>query len=125
MAECGAGVQIKAPVKGRFMEIVTPEAIAFLVDLHRKFNPRRKELLAARVERQRRLDAGERLDFLPETTQIRESHWTVAPLPKELLDRRVEITGRSIARRSSTRLTPARESSRQILKTRQPLLGRT
>ena len=93
MAEYDAGVQIEAPVNGQFVEIITPEAIAFVAGLHRRFNPRRKELLAARVERQKRLDAGERPDFLPETKQIRESEWTVAPLPEDLLDRRVEITG--------------------------------
>jgi malate synthase len=59
----------------------------------REFNPRRKELLAARVARQKRLDAGERPDFLPETAHIRDADWTVAPLPADLLDRRVEITG--------------------------------
>jgi malate synthase len=93
VAEYDADVQIKAPVKGQFVEIITPESIAFVAGLHRKFNPRRKELLAARVERQKRLDAGERPDFLPETKQIRESEWTVASLPEDLLDRRVEITG--------------------------------
>ena len=59
----------------------------------RTFNERRKELLEARVVRQKRLDAGERPDFLKETKGVRESEWTVAPLPKDLLDRRVEITG--------------------------------
>ena len=70
-----------------------PTPIDFIVDLHRTFNPRRKELLQARHERQKRLDAGEKPNFLPETRSIRESEWTVAPLPADLLDRRVEITG--------------------------------
>src|SRR5205807_9830853 len=52
-----------------------------------------QELLARRVARQRRLDAGERPDFLPETRSVREADWTVAPIPADLLDRRVEITG--------------------------------
>ena len=82
-----------APVTERYAEILTPEAVAFVVGLQRAFNARRKELLAARVVRQKRLDAGERPDFLPETKAIRESEWTVAPLPADLLDRRVEITG--------------------------------
>lgn len=76
-----------------FTEILSPEALGFLIALHRKFDERRRELLAARLERQQRLDAGEMPDFLPHTAHIRESDWTVAPLPKDLLDRRVEITG--------------------------------
>src|ERR1700754_984464 len=86
-------VSIKAPIQGRATEILTPEAVIFIGLLHQNFNRRRKELLQARVERQRRLDAGEKPDFLAETKQIRESEWTVAPLPADLLDRRVEITG--------------------------------
>ena len=73
--------------------ILTHDALAFVASLHRQFAPRVKELLAKRVERQARLDKGERLNFLPETKEIRESAWTVAPLPEDLLDRRVEITG--------------------------------
>jgi malate synthase len=88
-----AGVRINAPIDGVFAEIMTPEAIAFVAALQRKFGARRLELLAARQERQKRLDAGEKPDFLPETASIREGDWTVAPLPKDLLDRRVEITG--------------------------------
>ncbi|HMO41270.1 MAG TPA: malate synthase A [Saprospiraceae bacterium] len=76
-----------------FTEILSPEALDFLMALHRKFDARRRELLTARLERQQRLDAGEMPDFLPHTAHIRESDWTVAPLPKDLLDRRVEITG--------------------------------
>ena len=67
--------------------------MAFIVDLQRTFNARRKALLAARHERQKRLDAGEKPDFLAETKAIREAEWTVAPLPADILDRRVEITG--------------------------------
>src|SRR6202171_1622535 len=93
MSEFGAGVEFRAPVTERYAEILTPEAVALVVGLQRTFNERRKELLAARVARQARLDAGERPDFLPETQHIRESEWTVAPLPADLLDRRVEITG--------------------------------
>jgi malate synthase len=88
-----AGVTITAPISSRFAEILTPEAIAFLAGLHRTHNARRKELLAARVIRQASLDAGVKPDFLPETKHIRDSEWTVAPLPADLLDRRVEITG--------------------------------
>ncbi len=87
------GVQMLAPVKDDWTEILTPEALAFAVDLHRTFNDRRKALLAARHERQNRIAAGERPNFLEETRNLRESEWTVAPLPRDILDRRVEITG--------------------------------
>jgi malate synthase len=93
MSKYGDGVEFRAPVTERYAEILTPEAVAFVVGLQRAFNGRRKELLAARVARQARLDAGEKPDFLPETKNIRESEWTVAPLSADLLDRRVEITG--------------------------------
>src|SRR5246127_3401943 len=74
-------------------EILTPEAREFLNDLARNFEKRRRELLARRDVRQKQIDAGQLPDFLPETAHIRESEWTVAPIPKDLLDRRVEITG--------------------------------
>ena len=74
-------------------EILTEEALGFLADLHERFDTRRRELLAARIGRQKRYDAGELPDFPPETRDIRESEWTVAPIPADLLDRRVEITG--------------------------------
>jgi malate synthase len=86
-------VEFVAPATGRYAEILTPEAVAFVVGLQRTFNEQRKELLEARKARQKRLDAGEQPDFLKETKHIRESEWTVAPLPLDLLDRRVEITG--------------------------------
>jgi malate synthase len=85
--------EIHATVAAKYEPILTPEALAFAARLQRAFNPRRKELLAARIARQARLDAGERLDFLPETAAIREANWTIAPLPADLQDRRVEITG--------------------------------
>jgi malate synthase len=88
-----AGVTFTAPISPRHAEILTPEAIAFLVRLHRDHNPRRKELLAARITRQSAIDSGTRPDFLPDTAYIRNSDWTIAPLPPDLLDRRVEITG--------------------------------
>ncbi len=87
------GVEIKGELKTGYEEILTPEAIAFVVKLHRAFNGRRKELLEARQVRQKEIDNGKFPDFLPETAHIRESEWTVAPLPEDLLDRRVEITG--------------------------------
>ena len=74
-------------------EILTPEASSFLAHLAREFEPRRRELLQRRETRQRKIDAGVMPDFLPETAEIRESNWTVARIPQDLLDRRVEITG--------------------------------
>jgi malate synthase len=87
------GVEITGARDRQTDEILTLEALKFVVDLERRFGSRRRELLAARAERQARLDAGERPDFLPQTAEIRKSNWTVAPLPADLLDRRVEITG--------------------------------
>src|SRR5580700_2255187 len=87
------GVQILAPAHPAQERVLIPAALEFIVELQRRFNPRRMELLAARAERQKRLDAGEKPDFLPETRAIRESEWTVAPIPTDLQDRRVEITG--------------------------------
>jgi malate synthase len=74
-------------------EVLAPEAVAFVHDLERRFGPRRRELLDARAERQERLDAGELPAFLPETRELRESEWAIEPVPSQLLDRRVEITG--------------------------------
>ena len=87
------GVAIDGAIKPGFERVLSKEALAFLADLQRRFNARREELLAARVERQKRLDAGEKPDFLKDTAQIREKDWRVAPLPDDILDRRVEITG--------------------------------
>ena len=87
------GIDITAPIDGEFATILTPEAVRFAVDLHRAFNARRQELLAAREKRQKQFDAGQLPDFLPETESVRKSDWRVAPLPEDLKDRRVEITG--------------------------------
>jgi malate synthase len=87
------GVEILAPITENHADVLSPEAIDFIVDLQRTFNMRRKELLNAREERQRRLDAGERPNFLEETRSIRKSQWAVAPMPADIIDRRVEITG--------------------------------
>ena len=74
-------------------QILTPEASSFLTKLAREFEGRRQELLARRRARQQQIDAGQLPDFLPETAHIRGTEWTVAPIPHDLLDRRVEITG--------------------------------
>ena len=88
-----AGIQINAPVTADYARILTPEAMALVAKLHRAFEPRRRELLKARVARQDRIDAGEMPDFLPETRHIREGDWKIAPLPKALERRHTEITG--------------------------------
>ena len=87
------GVSINAPLHPRFDEILTHDALAFVAKLHRAFEPRRQELLKVRIARQARIDAGEMPDFLPETKHVREGDWKIAPLPKALECRRVEITG--------------------------------
>jgi malate synthase len=87
------GVEIKAPIRPGYETIVSAEAVAFIAELERKFGPERRRLLKFRAETQARLDAGWRPDFPAETGNIREADWVVAPLPKDLLDRRVEITG--------------------------------
>ena len=74
-------------------EILTPAALALLGEIHRRFDARRRDLLAERVAKQTRYDTGELPDFRADTAVIRESDWTVAPAPADLADRRVEITG--------------------------------
>ena len=92
-ASSAHGLELRAAVPVGGEEILTPEALRFVESLVRAFAPRRAQLLAARAERQRALDAGQLPDFLPETRDIRASDWQVAPIPPDLQDRRVEITG--------------------------------
>jgi malate synthase len=87
------GIEILGAYEDRFDEILTPEALAFVADLQRSFNPTRLALLEARTDRQERIDAGQTPDFLPETEDVRWGDWTVAPPPADLEDRRCEITG--------------------------------
>jgi malate synthase len=85
---------ITAPLTPEYQAILTPEVLQFVVKLAEKFTARKDELLARRIARQVRLDAGELPDFLPETAHIRaDNSWKVAPIPAPLQDRRVEITG--------------------------------
>jgi malate synthase len=91
--QSGPGIEIDAPISEEFAQILTPEALKLVATLARAFEGRREELLALRKRRQAELDAGKLPDFLPETAHIRESDWTVAPIPPDLMDRRVEITG--------------------------------
>jgi malate synthase len=88
-----AGVVIRGAMKPGYEKVLTPEAIDFAVELEREFGPERRRLLVRRAEIQRRLDAGWKPDFLPETKAIREGDWRVAPIPRDVQDRRVEITG--------------------------------
>jgi len=86
-------MDVRGPIEGRVSDILSYEAVLFLEDLHRRFNPRRLELLARRIERQAQIDAGVLPDFLAETAGIRSGDWRVAAPPPDLMDRRVEITG--------------------------------
>src|SRR3982075_73711 len=84
---------LKGPISGRASEVLTRDALEFVAGLQREFGGRRLELLKLRDERQARLDGGGSPGFLPGTKPVRESEWRVAPAPKDLQDRRVEITG--------------------------------
>ena len=87
------GVEIKAPLPLEFREILTDQALQFLAGLSRQFDPVRSKLLEARRVRQQEINEGRLPDFLPATRKVRESEWKVAPIPKDLLQRKVEITG--------------------------------
>lgn len=78
---------------GEFAKVLTPEALEFIGRLAREFEPRRRELLETRIKRQLEIDRGKLPGFLPETREIREKEWKIAPVPEDLQDRRVEITG--------------------------------
>jgi len=88
-------IQLPAGASGdpQIDSVLTPAAMAFLSELTARFGARVAELLAAREQRQARLDAGELPDFLPQTRAVRDGDWKVAPIPPDLQDRRVEITG--------------------------------
>ncbi|MHB8606521.1 MAG: malate synthase A [Thermoplasmatota archaeon] len=87
------GVELTRPLRPGDDAVLSSPALAFVASLERTFGARRRALLAARAERQMRIDRGEMPDFLPETRDIRASDWRIAPVPADLLDRRVEITG--------------------------------
>ncbi len=88
-----AGMKVLGRITPEYAAILTGDALAFLAKLHRNFDVRRLELLALRTQRQKELDAGRLPDFLPETKHVRAAAWQVAPVPQDLQDRRVEITG--------------------------------
>jgi malate synthase len=87
------GMELFGPVIGEHVKVLTPEALEFFVALHREFNPRRLGLLRERKFRQQEIDRGDLPNFLSETRDVRESDWRVDPVPADLQDRRVEITG--------------------------------
>lgn len=93
MAKFPKGVTFTEKLKPGYDRVLTPDAVSFITRLHRHFEDRRRALIKARAERQKLFDKGILPDFLPETRAIRESKWTVAPIPADLQDRRVEITG--------------------------------
>jgi malate synthase len=86
-------IALQGAVQQRFEEVLTPGALEFVAQLQRRFGDPRAKLLERRAERRRRLHAGELLDFLPETREIREADWSVAARPADLRRRWVEITG--------------------------------
>src|SRR6184192_1601382 len=86
-------IEIKGEITPEFAEILTPEALNFVAKLVRAFSDRREELLQRRAQRQAEINAGKMPDFLPETEHIRTSEWTISPVPADLQDRGVEITG--------------------------------
>ncbi len=86
-------MQINGSLTYEVQSILTPDAQTFLTALHREFESRRQQLLRARKDRAARLQRGETPDFLPETQSVRDGEWKVAPIPADLEDRRVEITG--------------------------------
>jgi malate synthase len=92
-ASVSASISVSARITPEFAQILTPEALAFVEKLHRRFEACRQELLARRAARQREFDGGVLPDFLSETKTIRETEWLVAQQPKDMQDRRVEITG--------------------------------
>ena len=87
------GIEIFGSVPEEFANILTPEALQFIGRLAREFESRRRELLEERTKRQLEIDNGKLPGFLPETHEIREGEWKIAPTPEDLKDRRVEITG--------------------------------
>ncbi|MDX1612641.1 MAG: malate synthase A, partial [Candidatus Thermoplasmatota archaeon] len=87
------GIDVRGPVDGPVKDVLTPEALAFVAELHRTFDGRRRDLLTARDDRQARIDRGEDLQPLKETEAIRQGDWQVTPPPADVADRRVEITG--------------------------------
>ncbi|WP_417897391.1 malate synthase A [Bacillus haimaensis] len=88
-----SGIRVTGEWKKGYETVLTQDALTFIEKLQTTFNPRRKELLQKRVQKQKKLDQGTKLDFLESTAHIRNGDWQVNPVPQDLQDRRVEITG--------------------------------
>ena len=86
-------LKILAPISNGMEKILTPEALEFASVLHKTFNPTRLNLLEKRVIRQNEINSGNKPDFLTETEHVRQANWKISPVPSDLQDRRVEITG--------------------------------
>jgi malate synthase len=93
MSQVAQQVQVLGKLNSEFEQILTPEALNFVADLHTQFNATREKLLSNRVARQKDIDAGKYPDFLSDTAPVRDGKWQVAETPADLMDRRVEITG--------------------------------
>lgn len=93
MARLPKGVTFSMKIRSGYDRVLTPDAIMFLAQLHRAFEGERQRLLALRAERRKRFDKGHLPDFLPGTAAVRAGEWRVGPIPPDLQDRRVEITG--------------------------------
>src|SRR6184192_813084 len=91
--QTGPKLEVLGPKIERSEEVLTPLALQLLASLHRRFNARRLELLNARAQRQALLDDGALPEFLADTAAVRAGDWRIAPVPADLADRRVEITG--------------------------------
>jgi malate synthase len=102
-----AGIEINAPIRPGFETILTEPALALVAKLHRAFDARRHELLAVRAERAKRLDAGERPDFLAATASVRAGDWKIAPVPRRCSAGASRSPARSTRRWSSTPTTRA------------------
>jgi malate synthase len=88
-----AGIELRGPMEPGYDEVLTPDALEFVAELQREFGSTRKQLLDARAQRRARLAAGESLEFLTDTEHVRDGDWTVAPVPADMQQRWVEITG--------------------------------
>src|SRR5689334_19535080 len=92
-ARVAKGLTVSGHSAPEHAQILSAEALGFAAALHREFEHRRRELLERRAARQKEFDAGRLPDFLPHTASVREGDWRISPQPRDLLDRRVEITG--------------------------------
>src|SRR5437899_12164432 len=101
------GVEVTTPAPAGCEPILSGDALRFVASLARRFEPTRRDLLARRAARLQELEAGRLPDFLPETRALRERDWTVAPIPPDLQERKVEITGPVDRKTDTNRLNSA------------------